>query len=323
MFLEKEKYNMNRILYLDYTRGFAILLVIIGHLIQFNFQSGINNRLFDIIYSFHMPLFFFISGYARSISTKNPLTKSDLFKTIYHKFQALIIPSIVWTILIPHFFSYKYDFKFTGISGYWFLNILFVIAVVWDIFLYIECKKSLSKYLYVIMIVGIIVLFVLGVKHIPISYFLMYVFGYYFHKYNCLIKIKSIVYSFLFLIFCLFSGFFDYGDTTLGNPNRVWLQLPLSICASLTLLRLFSMYKEKRYKIFTILGMIGRYTLGIYLCHFTLINIPFIAYIENEYGLFIQFCGLLFLSFCIAVLCIGVQKVIGAYPFLHKMMYGK
>lgn len=134
---------------------------------------------------------------------------------------------------------------------------------------------------------------------------------------------EPIVYSLLFLIFCLFSGFFDYGDTTLGNVNRVWLQFPLSICASLTLLKFFSMYENNKYRIFTILGMIGRYTLGIYLCHFTLINIPLIAYMENGYSLFIQFCSLLFLSFCIALLCIGVQKVIRAYPFLHKIMYGK
>lgn len=314
---------MNRILYLDYTRGFAILLVIIGHLIQFNFQSGINNRLFDIIYSFHMPLFFFISGYARSVSNKKYLTASGLFKTIYHRFQALIIPSVVWTLVIPHFFSYKYDFEITQISGYWFLNVLFAIAVAWEIFLYLECKRSFGKYLYITVALGLIILFILDIKRIPISYFLMYIIGYYFYKYNGLTKLHPIVYSLLFLIFCLCSGFFDYGDTTLGNANRVWLQFPLSICASLTLIKLFSLYEEKRYKIFTILGTIGRYTLGIYLCHFTLIKISFITEIEDKCNLLVQFCGLLFLSFCIALLCIGIQKIISAYPLLHKIMYGK
>lgn len=314
---------MNRILYLDYTRGFAILLVIIGHLIQFNYQSGINSRLFDIIYSFHMPLFFFISGYARSINVKKYSAISDLLKIIYHKFHTLIIPSVVWTIVIPLFFSYKYDFNFTQFSCYWFLNVLFVIAVTWEIFLYLECKRLLGKLLYIIMIIGIIVLFILGIKRIPISYFLMYIIGYYFHKYNCLIRLKPIVYSVLFLIFCLFSGFFDYGDTTSGNANRVWLQFPLSICASLSLLKFFSMYEGKKYMMFTILGKIGKYTLGIYLCHFALIDIPFVTCIENNCSLIIQFCGLLLLSFGLALLCVGIQKVIGAYPILHKFMYGK
>lgn len=314
---------MNRILYLDYTRGFAILLVIIGHLIQFNFQSGVNNRLFDIIYSFHMPLFFFISGYARSINSKNSSTISELFKITYHKFLFLIIPSVVWTVVIPHFFSYEYDFEITQISSYWFLNVLFAIVVAWEIFLYLECKRLLNKYLYIAVTLGIIILFFLDIKRIPISYFLMYIIGYYFYKYNCLTKLHPIVYSLLFLIFCLFSGSFDYGDTTLGNANRVWLQFPLSICASLTLLKFFSMYEENKYKIFTVLGVIGRYTLGIYLCHFTLINMPFIIYIENKCSLLVQFCGLLFLSFGIALLCIGIQKVIGTFSPLHKIMYGK
>lgn len=33
------KYN-NRFLYIDALRGFAILLVIVGHLIQYNYKSG-------------------------------------------------------------------------------------------------------------------------------------------------------------------------------------------------------------------------------------------------------------------------------------------
>lgn len=51
-----------RIQYIDAMRGFAILLVVIGHLIQYNFEDAFHNDIFNIIYSFHMPLFFFISG---------------------------------------------------------------------------------------------------------------------------------------------------------------------------------------------------------------------------------------------------------------------
>lgn len=314
---------MSRIVYLDYTRGFAILLVIIGHLIQFNFQSGLNNRLFDIIYSFHMPLFFFISGCARGIHNKNSSTVFEFCKKIYCRFCSLIVPSIAWTVIIPYFFSRKYELGLTQISGYWFLNVLFVIVVIWDIVLYIDDKKYLNRYLYPLVIIGITSLFIFGVKRIPISYFLMYVIGFYFQKYNCLTRLKPIFYSLFFLVFCLFSGYFDYGETTMGDPNRVWLQFPLSICASLALLKFFSMCELKGYKIFPILGFIGRYTLGIYLCHFFLIHIPFVAGIVNECNLLTQFVGLLLLSLSIALVCIGIQKVIETYPFLHKIMYGK
>lgn len=83
------------------------------------------------------------------------------------------------------------------------------------------------------------------------------------------------------------------------------------------------MCELKGYKIFPILGFIGRYTLGIYLCHFFLIHIPFVAGIVNECNLLTQFVGLLLLSLSIALVCIGIQKVIETYPFLHKIMYGK
>lgn len=48
---------------IDALRGFAILLVVFGHSLQFTNPDFDNNILFRIIYSFHMPLFMFISGY--------------------------------------------------------------------------------------------------------------------------------------------------------------------------------------------------------------------------------------------------------------------
>jgi len=46
-----------RILYFDIAKGIAILAVIIGHL------GGLPDILGRFIFSFHMPLFFLISGY--------------------------------------------------------------------------------------------------------------------------------------------------------------------------------------------------------------------------------------------------------------------
>ena len=50
-----------RILYLDNLKGFAILLVVMGHCLQGS--GGSNEILFNFIYAFHMPLFMAISGY--------------------------------------------------------------------------------------------------------------------------------------------------------------------------------------------------------------------------------------------------------------------
>lgn len=65
-----EQSRAERSVVIDFIRGIAIILVILGHNIQYG--SGVSyytnelyfdNVLFKLIYSFHMPLFALISGY--------------------------------------------------------------------------------------------------------------------------------------------------------------------------------------------------------------------------------------------------------------------
>jgi len=59
--INNEKYG--RILWADNLKGFLILLVVFGHVIQFSIPDYKNLHIFNYIYSFHMPLFMAISGY--------------------------------------------------------------------------------------------------------------------------------------------------------------------------------------------------------------------------------------------------------------------
>lgn len=52
-----------RLPYLDNIKGLLIILVVIGHAIQYCLPTYEMNIAFRFIYSFHMPLFFFVSGY--------------------------------------------------------------------------------------------------------------------------------------------------------------------------------------------------------------------------------------------------------------------
>lgn len=82
--------SIMRLKYLDFIKGFAILLVVLGHVIQFSDNSFDNNILFRYIYSFHMPLFMFTSGFA-SCKQKNPYFIVN--KTISYSFKRWIIPN--------------------------------------------------------------------------------------------------------------------------------------------------------------------------------------------------------------------------------------
>ena len=69
-----------RIQYIDIARGIAIILMIIGHVIE-----GLPRK---IIYSFHMPLFIIVSG----LLYKDRNAK-DTIKNILKK---LILPYAIW-----------------------------------------------------------------------------------------------------------------------------------------------------------------------------------------------------------------------------------
>jgi len=88
---------MKRLEYIDSLRGWAIFTMILGHAIQ-QFDDThyfLNNRVFSAIYSFHMPLFFFLSG----LLFKNSL-KQSYANFVKKKFVQLILPCIVWALIL-------------------------------------------------------------------------------------------------------------------------------------------------------------------------------------------------------------------------------
>jgi fucose 4-O-acetylase-like acetyltransferase len=55
-----------RLDYIDFVRGIGVLLMLVGHL-------GFGDGVYKIIYSFHMPLFFLLSGYLFSVPNRKKL----------------------------------------------------------------------------------------------------------------------------------------------------------------------------------------------------------------------------------------------------------
>src|SRR5690349_6040281 len=86
-----------RIEYLDIAKGIGILLVVLGH----NDFEVISLFVQRLIYSFHMPLFFFLSGYFINAS----IPFFDFFKK---RFNALMKPYI-FTIFLIYFTSVSFE----------------------------------------------------------------------------------------------------------------------------------------------------------------------------------------------------------------------
>ncbi len=86
-----------RIGYLDIARGIGILLVVLGH----NDFEVISVFARQIIYSFHIPLFFFLSGYFIDIS----IPFFDFFKK---RFNGLLKP-FLFTLFLIYFTSISFE----------------------------------------------------------------------------------------------------------------------------------------------------------------------------------------------------------------------
>lgn len=88
-------YMKERIAYIDRLKGFAILLVVIGHVIQFLYcpDKFDDNAVFRFIYSFHMPLFFVLSGWVTNMKLG---CIEDLYLKIKSRFFQLVVPFVFW-----------------------------------------------------------------------------------------------------------------------------------------------------------------------------------------------------------------------------------
>ncbi|WP_028239283.1 acyltransferase family protein [Stutzerimonas azotifigens] len=90
-----------RNVWVDYAKAIGIILVVYGHVARGVFNAGLpmdegRYRLVDsIIYSFHMPLFFFLSG----LFFYDSLVKRGRGGLIVNKVDTIVYPFIVWSLL--------------------------------------------------------------------------------------------------------------------------------------------------------------------------------------------------------------------------------
>lgn len=184
-----------RIYALDNVKGFLILLVVLGHCIQFTTDGFDQVLLFRIIYSFHMPLFMWVSGFV------NYQDNNGGIGILKRRAVQLVLPFLSWTLLnaliaqSPH---YIIDAFFDPTMSVWF---------VWDLFLIISfstiincfCTKYGKSQIRCTIVAFLIVAAIIKTFHIEfldlyhalymgIYYFL----GYYMHKYQVISKFSNV-----------------------------------------------------------------------------------------------------------------------------------
>lgn len=220
VYMEKNE-NKKYFASIDVARSIGIFLVVLGHAFpDASLHSGIQNNVwrvvFNIIYSFHMPLFIFLSGF---VSEKYSTDVQDCCDRTLKKFKRLMVPYFCWGILYIPFriILAQYasaEFSITRIwrifigenpySGLWFLYALFAISLI-----HIWLIRS-DKGLRLVFPISIVML-ILG-KYVdiiePINWIFLYLFyyllGVYFHKYYTKICDIAKKKSYIFTLGCIY-----------------------------------------------------------------------------------------------------------------------
>lgn len=182
--------------YIDGLKGTAILLMVMAHTLAWSFPdySFLSLKLCDmsinecysafiwkIIYSFHMPLLFAVSGFLfykpREYNWKN---------------SSMIIYKRITRILVPYLFTGWFVLFLKGYFGYWFLLVLFVINIIIvleNLILYsFKAKLKTELLLHIIVYLSLTYISIcLGHHRLPKminnlsginSYYMVFMFGY-------------------------------------------------------------------------------------------------------------------------------------------------
>lgn len=227
--------NIKRLNYLDYIKGVGILLVVLGHIYDVSHPVRI------WIYSFHMPLFFIISGI---LIEHTNIKNRDLKKIIISKFKHLIIPYICFELLAILIIMIQNDFSLFSLKvniaesilmyckagATWFLPCLFVAEVVFIIMIKYINNKNINIMLSVLIFV---IPFILKIDNhylivilrcfTALGYISIGYFGY-----NLIIN-KEIDFKFIILLFLCnmsisyFNGFIDLWNLNFKNPILYFL----------------------------------------------------------------------------------------------------
>ena len=310
---------------IDVLKGFAIILVVMGHASQWFSDDDRSNPFYVTIYAFHMPLFMFLSGYV------NFNTRGEL--NLGKRFQVLVIPFFVWFLISAIYHSYILDIEkvwehlcvliYKPTQGMWFLWLLF-----WECaLLYMALKINKHREIWVMIGLWSILIFlhrVTGAQPIFYGfpelcwYFIYFSLGYATHKYKsqALKIIRAIGWvGFVAFPFLLQSSV-DKSDYILFSLRLYALALT-GIAASYVL---WEGVCHSENKITQCLKYLGSISLEIYVTHYYM---RFLVDYIKEYIGDNFYLNVLIFTFLAVIACDIIQRLIQQVKWLRRILYGR
>ena len=290
--------NDKRIYKFDNLKFLLISLVVIGHFADLYVNKYASMRfIFIIIYSFHMPLFLFVTGFFQK--KINSFKDISLKKILFYIFLISFM-KISMFYIEKHYQPFSSFELFSGTEGYWYLSVTIIYTMILPLI-----KNLKFSYLFIFsIIIGLFVGYDSSINDFfylsrAIVFFPFYLLGYNFSNNkkiilditnNKILKIISFIIIVAFLYYCinnlefiykyrmLFTGRNPYSYITDFNctyKHRLltyFISLVIGFCV-------LCIIPNKKMKI---ISNLGKKTLQVYVLHQTIIMFM------KEIGLFNQ-----------------------------------
>ncbi|MBJ8349336.1 acyltransferase family protein [Streptococcus zalophi] len=265
--------------FIDISKGIGILLVVLGHSFpDATSKSGISVPFFrmieSLIYTFHMPLFFFISGFL----AYNVVYEKETFNSV-KKLKKLVIPYLFMSIVyIPlRLFASglavsKYDTGsfwkiLIGVSpngGLWFLYVLALSIIISYYFL---TKKNIYIFLIIFTTLSFLTRgLILNPSYSVLKYlcynYVFFIIGIIFKRYSKTFfsYLKKINWLFIPIVFLIIFYPYYYYDLS-------YFAFLLAIIGILMVLKISFLFEKRETHAKKFLSYLGKTSMYIYLLH--------------------------------------------------------
>lgn len=347
-----------RIEYIDALRGFTMLLVVMGHVEIFGFQL-LDTPLLRIISTFHVPLFFFLSGLMAYRATLR--WDGAFFRSILQKTRQLFVPTILVGALfallheqvsLQTFITHPYK------MGYWFtiaLLQMFILLYLINHLCWTSNKREhVVDGMWVALLIGLSVLLYIakvpamripllfdianiGSWHCLFLYFQFFAFGLIFAHYqgklsqsidNTFIAASGII-LFWVLVYCRHELISEH-ETSAVDIWKLAGTFIDTCCGYLGIIVVYHLFHKYQShfttasKLGACLQTIGRRTLDVYLLHWFFLSI--ILWLAQSCSLtknlIIEIVSCIIIALLIITCCLFVSRVLRASDFLAYWLFG-
>ena len=324
------KNDKRRIPELDLFKSLAIILVICGHLIQINWIDSLNSHpIITWIYSFHMPLFFFISGFL----VYHTFGNSSVWCYIRRKVLSLLVPYFIWCYVVDPVINKEKLWAISQImlsthSSYWFIYLLFLYSLIF------YCGQIICrgpKGVFGGAVLGLILMAVLqylfpallfsrGIQFFPIYVFGVLASCFKFHEKAVLFKEPLLSIILVLFIVCSLN-YCQLESTTICKLCK--FSASFAICY-VVLYFIWGRFVDTDNQYMKLLMYVGKNSIVVYLTHFFFLRLFFTpAFDSTTLTPFWSFIICLFMALIILLVCLMIGWIVEHFIWVNRLFYGR